>query len=196
MIAATTEIQTLLGLGSTDYNGRIDLLRPIVQDDLVEICNNTFFLRNVYVRHTGISFTTSTGDGDKVHDSEEQFLDTVDDSKFVASRDVVIYGSQHNDGHYELSSVSSGALTLATSGEVVTGSTGEIVTVAQVKWPRGLKPIYSQMIWHRIDNAQGGLAQSESIDDYSVTYAEKQHGYPKETIDALKSGGYLKARMQ
>jgi len=108
---------------------------------------------------------------------------------------VVVYGSRHNDGHYELASVSSGTLTLQTSGGLIAESTGPVVTVAQVKWPKGLKPVYSQMIWHRIENAKGGHPKSESIDDYSVTYGEEQHGYPRGVIDALKSGGYLKAHM-
>lgn len=195
MIATRAEIKTLLGISSTNYDSRIDGLRQIVQDDLVQICNNEFFLRQVYVKGADISLTTTTGAGDKIKHGSAEFLETVDDGKFVASRDVVLHGSRMNDGHYELSAVSSGVLTLATSGGVVAESTGEVMTVAQVRWPEGLKPYYSQMIWHKIDKAKGGMAKSESIDDYSITYEEGAHGYPQSIIDGLKSAGYYKPKM-
>jgi len=195
MIATRAEIKTLLGISSTNYDARINLLRPIVQDDLVDVCNNSFFLRKVYVKGTDIAITESTGDGDKIKQGSAEFKDTVDDASFVASRDIVIHGSRHNDGHYELASVSSGVLTLATSGGVLAESTGEYVTVAQVKWPEALKPYYAQMVWHKINKAKGNIAKSESIDDYSITYADGTYGYPQSIINGLKSAGYVKARM-
>jgi hypothetical protein len=196
MIATRAEIKTLLGISSTNYDARIDSLRQIVQDDLVRICNNDFFLRQVYVKGSDIKISTSTGAGDKITHGSARFKNTVDGGEFVASRDIVIHGSRANDGHYELSAVSSGVLTLATSGgSVVAESTGELMTVAQVRWPEGLKPYYAQMIWNKIDKAKGSIAKSETIDDYSITYADGSHGYPNTIINGLKSAGYVKARM-
>lgn len=198
MIAATTEIQTLLGLPSTNYNARIGALRQIVQDDLIQICNNDFFMRKVYVKGSDLEMTTSssTATGGKITHGSAEFLNTADGSKFIATRDIVLSGSRMNDGHYELTAVSSGALVLTVGARsLVAESTGNTATVAQVDWPEGLKPYYAQMVWHKIDKAKGNLAASERIDDYSITYETGSHGYPQSIIDGLKSAGYAKVRM-
>jgi len=41
------------------------------------------------------------------------------------------------------------------------------------------------MIWHHIDRAKGGGVQSESLDDYSVTYSGTDNGYPAEITAGL-----------
>jgi len=185
-IITRDECKTLLRIssGTTGYDELIDTLIPYVQDDISEICNNEFFLRDVYVCGTGIAFTTSTGGGDKITDASSGFLDA--DHPFVAAQDVVVYGSKHNDGFYELASVSSGTLTLSSSGEVIAEAADEYIKIAQVKWPKGIKPTAAKMVWYHIENAKSGRPKSESIDDYSVTHEDIVSGYPASIVGGLR----------
>lgn len=181
---ADCKVLLRISTGTTDYNSLIDTLIPIVQEDVAEICNNEFFLRDVYVVGTGIAFTTSTGGGDKITDSSSGFLD--DDHPFVASQDIVVNGSKHNDGFYELASVSSGTLTLDSSGDVIAEAADEYIKIAQVKWPKGIKPTVAKMIWYHIENNKAPAPKSEGLGGYSVQHEDSIGGYPGEIIEGLR----------
>jgi len=45
---------------STTYDAEIDNLIPLVQDDVVEMTNNEFFMRKAATYGSGISFTAGT----------------------------------------------------------------------------------------------------------------------------------------
>jgi hypothetical protein len=183
MILTTSECKTLIREGSTDYDAIIGELIPIVQEDIIEHTNNTFFSRQSIVYGNGISFSTSTGGGDKISDTEEDFQE--DETQFVIG-DVYVHGSKHNDGVHEVASVADGTLTLSSSGGVVAEDADAYVTVAQIEWPKALKLTAAKMVWYQVKNHKMNDEQSETREGKGVTYAGANM-YPERLMNSLRN---------
>lgn len=191
MILTVAEAKNLLGLTDNTYDQRLRVLIPYVQRDMVDICNNAFGDTVIYrYSHGAIAFArgstlTSSTDPDTITDDEQEFS-TIG---FRAGMDILVAGGS-NEGLYTLANVSSGTLTLTCTGELENqdGATNHWdpgpITIARIKWPRPVKVAAAQMLWHLIDKGRQGDVKSESIDDYSVTYAGGGP-YPQRVLTAL-----------
>jgi hypothetical protein len=186
------ECKQMLGLEDNTYNTRIALFVPYVQDDIKDYCNNEFADTVIYrVSNSALEFVrgstaTTTTRADKIVDGQ----DYISTSGFKAGMDIVVWGGS-NQGFYTIASVSTDTLTLTSTGDIEDQSQsayhrspGDIV-VARVRWPKALKPIAARMVWSLIDKPTQGDIKSESVDDYSVTYAGN-HAYPERVISGLR----------
>ena len=190
MILTRAECKTLLREASTSYDSIIDTLLPIVQDDIIRHTNNTFFSRQTIVEGNGISFAVSTGGGDKISDTNEDFLD--DDIEFVAG-DVYVSGSKHNDGVHQVASVAAGTLTLASTSGVTAEDADSYIKVAQVEWPEALKLPAAKMVWYQIKHAKMDDAASDSKEGQSLSYAGTDM-YPDRIMSSLRNFKVVRSR--
>ena len=100
-------------------------------------------------------------------------------------------------GLYHIDSASTGKLKLTEYGILIDQDQDDTsddnyigsVKISRVKWPQALKLPAAQMVWHLIDDAKASNVQSESLDDYSVTYkalaVAGSNAYPVEILDRL-----------
>jgi hypothetical protein len=191
-IFSLSECKKLLGITDNKYDESISLLIPLVQADIGDYCNNTFCDTTIYRQSDAAlafvrgSTVTATTQADRITDAES-WLST---SGFRAGHDIFVSGGS-NSGFHTLAAVAAGTLTLTSTGEIEDQSQvvyhrhpGEI-SITRVKWPPGLKPIAAKMVWTLIDKPTQGDIKSESVDDYSVTYAGN-HAYPERVISGLR----------
>jgi len=176
------EVKTRLNITSTDYDDLIDAMIIDLTDWLPEYLNNNFTNLNLEYQASTISFDTLT-----ISDSESKLVE----EGFVDGMDIYVFGSQHNDGHYEIDEVAAGSMTMV-SASFTTETAGTVSpTIYQVQWAKGLKSIVSNMIQYQIDQANGGGAKSEKIGDYSITYGDTVFAgsgvsaYPSNIIGSL-----------
>jgi hypothetical protein len=190
------ECKQILGLTDNTHNARIALFIPYVQDDISDYCNNSFADTVVYVCNGALDFVrgstlTSSTLADYIHDAE----DCISTAGFKAGMDIVVIGGS-NQGYYTVKTATTDTITLTSTGDIEDQSQttyhrwpGDIV-VARARWPKSLKPVAAKMVWHLLDQSKSGDVKSESIDDYSVTYAG-DHAYPERVVAGLRQ--YRKA---
>jgi len=184
-IITQAKVKTLLQIDGTTYDDLIDELIPIVQDFIVDYCNNSFKDTNVHLTASTISFADT--DPDTILDSVSGFVD----AEFSADMEIVVEGSDHNDGMYTLDTVAAGTLTLIEADELVTEAAGNTITITKVEWPKGLWGTTAQMIGYNIARTQEFKSlgvSSESYGDYSRSYAivGESGGYPMNILGGLK----------
>lgn len=150
------------------YDETIETLIPFVTDQVVySICQNTFKNLKVYTYDSTISFDA---DNDKILDSNNNFIE----NDFISGIDIIVEGSLHNDGLYEVSEVAAGELTISFEHTYKNGLTteaaGESILITKVEYPSALKVPTAMLINYLInkDNLRG--IKSESVISYSVTY--------------------------
>jgi hypothetical protein len=190
-LLTVAECQSLLRLTTSQYSTQIATLIPCIERDICLHCNNWFADTVIYREAVGgIAFArgdTSTGttSPDTITDDQDYFT-TIG---FRDGTDIVVFGGS-NEGIYTISSVTTDTLTLTSTGEVEDQdqdlshhSVGPI-RIARINWPRNLKPIAAQMVWSLLDKPRQGDVKSESIDDYSVTFAG-EHMYPSRLVQGL-----------
>jgi hypothetical protein len=160
-----------------------------VQADICEYCN-TFFQDGFVWRDTDLTITRGTtgSAADKITDDDGYFVK----KGFLAGMDVAIEGGYSNVGVHTIATVDASTMTLTSTAELITQdpdatdrNTIGAIKVSRVKWPKDVKVQAAQMVWWLIKRAQDGDVQSESIDDYSVTYAGS-HAYPTRVVKGLE----------
>lgn len=190
-VLTVAECKTILGITGSSYDRRISDLIPYVQSDILDYCNNAFTDKVIYKQSgadlefvRGSTLTSSTV-ADKITDVADEFTTC----GFRAGMDIYVDGGS-NTGYYTVAAVSTDTLTLTSSGELEDQAQttyyrwpGEM-RISNVIWPKALKAAAARMIGYTIDNPKPRDIQSESIDDYSVTYAG-QTAYPKRVIASL-----------
>jgi hypothetical protein len=174
-------VKLFLGINNSTHDAAIDFHIPYVQKDYIEICNPGYEL-DEYIYLNGITFAFNNVDPDTITDSDSGFVD----AGFEAGHDILVEGSESNDGEYSLATVAAGTLTLISGDELTTEAAGENVTITMLKWTAANLYYVAQMIWHRIQNAKISNVKNESLSRYSVTYAEQTGGYPDSIIRGLK----------
>ena len=183
-IITTNEVKTILGTTVSTYDTKIAALIPYVQEDLIEYTNNGFTDGYVYV-DGALTVEPSTGGGDKIFDPNKQFVK----AGFSSGMDVALEGGYANVGVYTLKAVASSVLTLTTTGLIEQDRTSEVnatgnIRVSRVKWPTALKLPAAKMVWHLIDKPTDPGVKSETLGDYSVTYAGS-NSYPETVLAGL-----------
>lgn len=183
-IITKAKVKALLQITNSKYDTLIDELIPIVQGVIVDECNNYFKDSNVYLKTDTISFADT--DPDTILDSLSGFVD----AKFAANMEIVVEGSDHNNGMYTAETVVAGTITLIAADELVTEAVGNEVTITKVEWPRGLWSTTAKMIGYDMasttDFKNIGIS-AESYGDYSRSYAiaGETGEYPKKIIGGL-----------
>lgn len=196
-VVTLDEVKAILGTTATSYDAQIETFIPYVQEDILEYTGNAFLDEYVSVEGA-LTIAASTGAGDSITDPNSQFIK----AGFAASQDVAIEGGYSNVGVWTLSAstgaVSAAKMYLSTTGEVIAQDRVDEVNVAgnikvsRVKWPASLKVPAAKMVWHLIDKAKDSGVRSESLGDYSVTYAGT-NAYPETVLAGLAK--WRKVRM-
>ena len=185
-IITQAKVKTLLQIADTTYDDLIDELIPIVQDFIVDYCNNSFKDNNIYMIASTISFADT--DPDTILDSLSGFVD----ADFAANMEIVVEDSDHNNNMFTIDSVIAGTITLIAADELITEAAGNEITITKVEWPRGLWGTVAKMIGYDISRTKelGNIGvSSESYGDYSKSYAivGEEGGYPMSILGGLKS---------
>lgn len=188
----SAEVKQILQISTSDtqYDASIDAFLPFVEEDIIEYTNNGFQDGYVY-RESGTALEFIRGDSDthdRITDEDEEFLV----HGFRDGMPIVIEGGFANVGLYTIDSASSGTLTLSEYGELIPQDQNDTkddhvigrVRVSRVRWPEALKLPAAKMIWHLIDDAKANDARSESIGEYSITYAGSNE-YPRKVVHML-----------
>lgn len=194
-LMTTAEVKTILGITSSTYDTQIAYFIPLVEDDLLEYLNNNFPDGYVYKESASeLAFVRGDSDTtDYISDTAAEFLV----KGFLSGMDIVVEGGGANVGHYHVDSASTGKLKLTEYGILIDQDQDDTsddncignIVISRVKWPPALKLPAAQMTWHLINDAKASNVQSESLDDYSVTYkalaVAGSNAYPVEILDRL-----------
>jgi hypothetical protein len=186
----TAECKGLLRLTDDTYTDDIEVFLPLVEDDLIAELGHAFQDGYVY-RESGTALAFTRGDSDThdaITDEDEEFLE----HGFLSGMDIVIEGGYANVGLYSVDSASTDKLVLSEYGELIPQDQNDTeddhymgnIRVSRVAWPKALKLPAAKMVWHLINEARADDAQSESLDDYSITYFGS-HAYPVRVVRML-----------
>jgi hypothetical protein len=189
-LMTTAEVKSILGITASTYDTQIAYFLPIVEDDIIDYCNNSFFDAYVY-RETGSDLAFVRGDSDTtdyISDTAAEFLA----KGFLSGMDIYVAGGGANTGLYNISSASTGKLKLTEYGVLINQDQDDTsdknwvgsIRVSRVKWPNALKLPAAKMIWYLIDDPQPNDALSESLDNYSISYAGS-NAYPTRVLQML-----------
>lgn len=200
------EVKEFLGISTAETSFDTEIARniPVVTDRLRFLCHQAFTVQplrqavfsRVFMRPPEYHFARDeslyilpqvdcTFDGSvmTVTAKDENFAS----AQFAAGQDIFIKGSYLNDGYYEVSTVSTSVLTIATSYSftgAATGThsfddeaTGASVYIAVVKWPEGIKPVAASLIQYEYQDRGGWAEDSQS--------GHGEYGYPVELLRPL-----------
>jgi hypothetical protein len=179
MIATLSEIKTILGYTDTSHDAQIVSLIPMVEDDIITECNNTFIHSTIYF--AGDIVSTVAG--------AVYSFDCADGSMDDAELDVgdIIYarGSARNDGYYTITAIADTKITVR---EPLKAHAEESFTLYLVDIPVGLKIYIAKMVAWQINHASDSGLTGESIGNYSYSRSagsSSDAGYPAEILRGL-----------
>jgi hypothetical protein len=180
MIATLAEIKSILGYTDTTQDARISRLLPMVENEIVTYCNNTF-------RHTSIYFsgeitcTVSAGPAYSLICPDGG----MDEAELMAGDTIYISGSNRNDGYYTISAITSTQISLM---EPIASQAAADIILYLVDIPAGLKIYIAKMIAYQINHAGDEGITGESIGNYSYSRKDggtADAGYPAELLRGL-----------
>ena len=189
-LMTTAEVKSILGITASTYDTQIAYFIPLVEDDIMQYLNNTFADGYVYRESiSDLEFVRGDSDTtDYITDTSAEFLV----KGFLSGMDIVVDGGYANVGLYNVSSASTGKLKLTEYGVLVNQDQDDTeddnaigtIRISRVKWPIALKLPAAKMIWYLIDDAKPNDAVSESLDNYSISYAGS-NAYPTRILRML-----------
>jgi hypothetical protein len=188
-VVTAQEVKDILRISSTEYDDAINTFIPYVEEDVIEHLGHAFQDKYVYRESaTALEFVRDTSTADYITDTDAEFVE----KGFLSGMDIVVEGGSANVGLYHVSSASTGRLKLQESGILIDQDQDDTkddnlignIKISRVHWPNALKLPVAKMVWHLIDNSQPSDVQSETIDDYSVTYAGS-NAYPERVVKML-----------
>lgn len=180
-LITTAQVKAFMGITGADYDTAIAFHIPYVQKDYIQLCNPGY-IKDEHIYIDGVTFAFVDSDPDTITDSDSGFVT----AGFEAGHDVIVEGSESNDGEYAIDTVAAGVLTFDSAEELTTEAAGESVTITRIKWIKANLYYVAQMVWHRVAHAKDNYATSESLSRYSVTYSDVVAGYPEGIINGLK----------
>lgn len=178
MIISRDNVKHLLQITDDSKNATIDLLLPLVENDVIEYTNNRFWDEKIWLISNTIGFVSSASM--TITDSLNDLMEV----GFVAAQTIDVYGTLHNDGIYLISSVTTGTITLDSSASLTTETAGTTFYIRNVVYPKALSLTVAEMINFKLQKVTPG-AKSESIDDYSITFDTMSGGYPQSIATSL-----------
>jgi hypothetical protein len=155
-IITSAEVKALLSISVSTYDTLIATLIPIAQDKVVRFTNNAFLDISTQINASTIAFVS--GAPATITDSDAQFVV----EEFQSGQDVLVYGSDSNDGIYNVATAAAGTLTLATGETLTTEAAGDDITITRVRWPRDIKAGVATLI-NFLMTQQGKRVTSESL---------------------------------
>ena len=186
------EAKTLLQINTTTYDSLILMLIPIIENEIIEYCNNEFIgtyeatqgiLPIVYMYSNTMYFDI---DDNSLNDDTEDFTT----KKFKANDVIRVYNSLHNDRMYTVSSIATHKIILDSINIVNDEAAGNTLVIARVDFPQKLKFTAARMI--KWGMQKYGFFKQEKFDDYSYTRDEKLiNGYPDSIISGLNDNRSL-----
>ena len=172
MIITTAEVKALLQITDTSQDTLIDTLIPIVQDQIVQYCHNSFTKKNYGIK--GAVF---------VYGAPDTITADFTDIPFIAG-DIYVVNSDNNDGYYTIDTKSDTTLTLSSSN-TLSNETSTDAVISPVVWPEGIKLSAANMIGFNLEKL--GWIGSESMGEYSVSYVDiGGESYPSSITGTLK----------
>jgi hypothetical protein len=146
-----TTIKQFLGISSSDYDTQIDLLIPMMIEQLTEYCNDKFASNNN--ESVSMVFTSTT-------------ITLTTTLPLVIGDFFLIYGSKWNDGVYQVKTFTNGVITIESS-KVMRPETIEC-QIDLCIFPQQFLQFVSDFTKTNI--VQNNNISQETVDDYSVTY--------------------------
>jgi hypothetical protein len=179
VIITRAEVKTLLGITDTSKDALIDALLPLVQDDLINYCNQHFdkaALDSDGLEYPGgitVSFTAST----------KTVTDTAGGLPFSAGQNVYIEGSRFNDGHYTIVTAADGSFTVSES--LTDETAGASITIRLVVFPLALKMIMADMLNFKLQLRDIGVTGENISGAISTSFSDDGGTYPPGIFNAL-----------
>lgn len=181
-LITATEVTVFSDISASAATITASGLIPVAQERVNWICNS-YFTSDLYLQQQ-VTFDASAGTitGDSSYVSEG----------FADGDEIYIYHSYRNDGYYEVATVTSGVITLASTESVVAELSGRSVLISVVQWPADLKYAVAQMIYYDYDQRGSRTpgATSVRLGPWSESYdkgGSGEFGYPQDILAPLYS---------
>lgn len=158
MIINKANIKTLLGISVSTYDTQIDAIYPILLDQICSYCNNDFVKINWanYPVHRQCDLTTTS----------TTITTTTDVSLFVVGDFIRLYGTEYNDGLYQIKTNTGGVITIETA-KTLRPETGSGY-IALIDFPNEFLNVIAKYIDTTIVNDSN--VKREKVPDYEVEY--------------------------
>jgi hypothetical protein len=167
VLTTIDRVKAFAQITTTNYDGYIDLLIPIVLEDINHYTNNYFTQSWRYFTSNDFDFSTA--------------LTITDNSA----------GNDFNDDYYTIASLTSTVLTVNESLNAESTS-NNVIAIYRVEFPKNLEFIAANMLNYQILTSAGKkIYESESLGDYSYTLAKGtgntglSNSYPDSIIKSL-----------
>lgn len=174
-----TNIKAQIGETSTDYDNQIDILIPQILNAICSEIKNEF----VTIGYNGKVYDAC----DLVFTSTTITYDTdIVDIKFQVGDFIRIYGTDYNNGLYQIKTIESGVITIETSKSMRTESVSGYI--ALISFPDEFLNLISEYVKSNIINDSN--VKSEKIDDTQITYNDSKQsikGFIASNINTLNA---------
>ena len=181
-ITTLSNYKLMTGMTATAYDSQINALIPQVENDYLSIRNKSFNVGNIL---TVTDACTVSGDLTVTIDGANYTIPVVAaDNIYTVAGKVFTMMSRYADCYLQgVAIIFEGYVVLTFAG----GGTGVTATISDIQtiYPIGAELTAIQMITHILTNDKAGV-QSESLGDYSVSYAKEGLSYPKSIINRIK----------
>jgi hypothetical protein len=187
MIITLSKAKTLLQISGSTYDTLINSLIPLVEEVIVDHCNNYFIdddislngirIPRVYMYNNDLEFVNSTNSIDNSVKDLTSYDFNVGDS-------IRVFNSKFNNKSFTIDSITTGSIIL-NDINIVKNESGNTVMVVRLEYPRPLEIVAAQMIKFNMAKITPGMS-SEHIDSYSYNLGEiTSSGYPKVIMNGL-----------
>jgi hypothetical protein len=154
-------------------------LIPVVQERIGILCNQRFTtdINQISTFTFNAASRTITSNNDWESDG------------FADGDEVYVHNSYRNDGYYDVLSVSSTIMTLASGESVIDELSGRSILVSMVQWPVDVTFIAAQMVKYDYDDRaeQSEGVTSRRLGPWSETYGAMTFGYPAPILEQLSA---------
>lgn len=162
MILTLTELKTLLNIGDSSQDAKLNMIMPICESDIHTYTKNDFGMK---------TYNTTAITNDIIYCANTD----------LKANDTIIFTEGINKDE-PMTILTRSATELTVDKDLEDETTAN--SFYKVKYPTGLKLIFSQMVNHKLNEVVG--VKSESIGQYSVTYDISQTGYPQQIWNSLR----------
>ena len=180
MIATLDEIKTILSITDTTYDTFINIMIPVVQEEIVNYCSSRFTNQTFGVYSNALVFVSDGIDYDYITGDFENI-------SFQVGAEIFIKNTKLNDGYYTIQSKTDEKIEVTSIGTMISETVSSYVNINQTKYNSSLKLAMSYMIQDRIDSKPNSI-KSEKMGEYSVSFADNTNvnSYPDSIIAILK----------
>lgn len=185
MIMSLTEIKQFLNITDTSQDTLIESFMPIVEDTIINYCNNDFIDFNyTYFSDYQVEFKSS--------DNTINFNVDVDDKSLYIGDTIKCFNSLRNKQNYTITAIETNKITVDDVNVLKDELENETIYINRVEYPLQLKIVVAKMIKYNLemDTNKDSNVSSEKIDDYSINYNSADEyifSYPTSIMKGLNS---------